>query len=167
MRAAIIGVAIAFVSVSAQAQQTAQDPAETMKIFVSSADVAALAAKAKSERKEGQGMVFQPIFKLAPWDVNLEYRAAVASANVHEREAELFYVIDGSGTMVVGGKLLNEKRTNPENRAYSADVERRIRGSGTRIPTKWNARRSAATIGQPVTSISVATGCRYPTRDLV
>lgn len=116
MRAAIIGVAIAFVSVSAQAQQTAQDPAETMKIFVSSADVAALAAKAKSERKEGQGMVFQPIFKLAPWDVNLEYRAAVASANVHEREAELFYVIDGSGTMVVGGKLLNEKRTNPENR---------------------------------------------------
>ena len=51
--------------------------------------------------------------------------------------------------------------------AYSADVERRIRGSGTRIPTKWNARRSAATIGQPVTSISVATGCRYPTRDLV
>ena len=41
--------------------------------------------------------------------------------------------------------------------AYSADVERRIR----------NARRSAATIGQPVTSISVATGCRYPTRDLV
>ena len=31
--------------------------------------------------------------------------------------------------------------------AYSVDVERRIRGSGTRNPAKWNARRSAATIG--------------------
>ena len=48
------------------------------------------------------------------------YRAAVASANVHEREAELFYVIDGLATMVIGGKLVNEKRTNPENRTGSA-----------------------------------------------
>ena len=34
---------------------------------------------------------------------------------VHEKEAELFYVIDGSGTMVTGGKLVEEKRTNEAN----------------------------------------------------
>src|SRR5262245_7383053 len=116
MRALIICLSIMFVSISAHGQRTDHDPGQAKNIFVSSADVTALAAKAKSERKEGQGMVFQPIFSLAPWDVNLEYRAAVASANVHEREAELFYVIDGSATMVVGGKLVNEKRTNPQNR---------------------------------------------------
>jgi len=27
----------------------------------------------------------------------------------------LFYVIDGAGTLVTGGKLIDEKRTNAEN----------------------------------------------------
>jgi mannose-6-phosphate isomerase-like protein (cupin superfamily) len=39
---------------------------------------------------------------------------------VHEREAELFYVIDGSATMITGGKLVNESRTNPANLTGSA-----------------------------------------------
>jgi mannose-6-phosphate isomerase-like protein (cupin superfamily) len=34
---------------------------------------------------------------------------------VHEREAEMFYVVEGSGTLVTGGKLKDEKRTNAEN----------------------------------------------------
>ena len=37
------------------------------------------------------------------------------AASVHETEAELFYVIDGAGTVVTGGKLVEERRTNPEN----------------------------------------------------
>jgi mannose-6-phosphate isomerase-like protein (cupin superfamily) len=44
-----------------------------------------------------------------------EYRAAVANAAVHETEAELFYVVDGSATLVTGGKLTNSNRTNAEN----------------------------------------------------
>ena len=36
-------------------------------------------------------------------------------AAVHEKEAEMFYVIDGSGTLTTGGKLANEKPTNAEN----------------------------------------------------
>ena len=39
----------------------------------------------------------------------------MAPAAVHETEAEIFYVIDGSATMVTGGKLTGEKRLNPEN----------------------------------------------------
>jgi len=72
-------------------------------------------AKAKSERKADQPLFAQPILQLAPYTASLEYRGAVGPAAVHETEAEMFYVIDGSATMVTGGKLVNEKRTNAEN----------------------------------------------------
>jgi mannose-6-phosphate isomerase-like protein (cupin superfamily) len=117
MRAVITSFALALVvSQSMLAQQPATpNPGEVLKTMVSSADVAALVAKAKSERKEGQALIAQPLLRLAPYNVSLEYRAAVANAAVHEREAELFYVIDGSATIVTGGKLAEEKRTNAEN----------------------------------------------------
>lgn len=92
-----------------------QQPAPAMKTYSSAADVAALMAKAKAERKDGQPIVAERILQLAPYGANLEYRASVGPASVHEKEAELFYVIDGSGTLVTGGKLANEKRTNAEN----------------------------------------------------
>ena len=72
-------------------------------------------AKAKSERKQDQANFIQGILRLAPYSANLEYRAAVGPAATHEKEAELFYVIDGSGTLVTGGKLVNESRTNARN----------------------------------------------------
>ena len=115
MRAVVIGLALAFVSGSVSAQQPAQNPGQVLKTFASSADVAALAAKAKADRKEGQALVAQSILRLAPYNVSLEYRTAVANAAVHETEAELFLVIDGSATIVTGGKLVEEKRTNAEN----------------------------------------------------
>ena len=40
---------------------------------------------------------------------------AVGPAAIHETEAEFFYVIDGSATMITGGKLVKEARTNPAN----------------------------------------------------
>ena len=52
---------------------------------------------------------------MAPYNANLEYRASVGPAAVHETEAELFYVIEGSATMMTGGKLVNETRTNAAN----------------------------------------------------
>jgi len=107
-----VGFGIALVVSIAAAQ--AQEPAP-VKTFSSAADVQALIAKAKSERKDGQPLVLERILQLAPYNANLEYRASVGPAAIHEKEAEVFYVIDGSGTMVTGGKLANEKRTNPEN----------------------------------------------------
>jgi mannose-6-phosphate isomerase-like protein (cupin superfamily) len=85
------------------------------KLFSSSSDVVALIAKAKAERKEGQPMVAEPILLLAPYRASLEYRAALAPAALHETEAEMMYVIEGSGTIVTGGKLTEEKRTNAAN----------------------------------------------------
>jgi mannose-6-phosphate isomerase-like protein (cupin superfamily) len=92
----------------------AQQP-PAVKTYSSAADVAGLLAKAKSERKENQPLVVERILQLAPYNANLEYRASVGAASVHEREAEMFYVIEGSATMVTGGKLVNESRTNAEN----------------------------------------------------
>ncbi len=112
MRAIIISLVLALVTAAAVAQQPAS---QAIKTFSSSADVEALIAKAKSERKEGQAIVAERILQLAPYNANLEYRAAVGPAAVHEKDAEMFYVIDGSGTMVTGGKLVKEARTNPEN----------------------------------------------------
>jgi len=51
----------------------------------------------------------------APYTVNLEYRASVGPAAVHEKEIEMFYVVDGSATMITGGKLKDEKRNNADN----------------------------------------------------
>ena len=107
-----IGISLAMLFATAV---LAQPQAQSMKEFASSADVQAMIAKAKGERKEGQPLVAQRILQLAPYNVNLEYRASVGPASIHEKEAELFYVIDGGATMVTGGKLTEEKRTNPEN----------------------------------------------------
>jgi mannose-6-phosphate isomerase-like protein (cupin superfamily) len=116
MRAVMIGLAVAFVACPAGAQTpAAQAPAQSMKLVASSADVAAMIAKAKSERKEGQPLVAQPLLQFAPYAANLEYRASVGPAAVHQTEAEMFYVVDGAATMVTGGKLVEEKRTNAAN----------------------------------------------------
>ena len=108
------GIAVSFVCVLAASPIWAQQPAPT-KTYASAADVSALLAKARADHKDGQPLVAEPILRLAPYGANLEYRTAVGPAAVHEKEAELFYVIDGSATLVTGGKLVNEKRANAEN----------------------------------------------------
>jgi mannose-6-phosphate isomerase-like protein (cupin superfamily) len=94
----------------------AQQPsADAMKTFTSSSEITAMIAKAKSERKDGQALVSQRILSLAPYQASLEYRASVGPAAIHEKEAEFFYVVDGAGTLVTGGKLQGESRTNADN----------------------------------------------------
>jgi mannose-6-phosphate isomerase-like protein (cupin superfamily) len=115
MRTLLIGLAVTLAG-SAVAQQAPPPP----KTFTSAADVAAMIAKAKTDRKQDQANFIQQILRLAPYNtVNLEYRAAVGPAAVHEKEAELFFVIDGSGTLVTGGKLAGETR-NGDNLSGTA-----------------------------------------------
>jgi mannose-6-phosphate isomerase-like protein (cupin superfamily) len=93
----------------------AQSAPDATKLFTSSADIQALIAKAKNERKNGEPMVSEPILSLVPYKVDLEYRAGVRPPSIHMREAEILYVISGSGTFVMGGKLVNEVKTDPNN----------------------------------------------------
>ena len=111
MRVLPIGVILTLLGAAILA---AQPSAASITMFASSDDVKALIAQARSERKD-QPTISKPILRLAPYNANLEYRASVGPAAVHEHEAEMFYVIDGSATLTTGGKLVNEKRTNAEN----------------------------------------------------
>ena len=92
---------------------SAEPPAQ--KTFTTAAEVQALLAKAKGERKENQVMAAEHILSLAPYNVNLEYRPVDGAVAVHEKEAELVYVIDGGGALITGGKVVGEKRTNATN----------------------------------------------------
>lgn len=114
MRAIGMSLALLLVATAVHAQQPPQMD-QTPKTYTSASDVMALIAKAKSERKEGQANVSERILLLAPYSANLEYRASIGTAAIHEHDAEFFYVIDGSGTLVTGGKLVDEKRTSPVN----------------------------------------------------
>ena len=130
MRVLMAGFAVILTSSAAFAQQPpAPAAAAASRTMVSASDVTALIAKAKAERKGDQALLAQSMIQLAPYNVSLEYRAAVANAAVHETEAELFYVIDGSATLVTGGKLTNENRTNAANLSGSGiegGVSRRV-----------------------------------------
>ena len=120
MRTVTMSIALSLLAAVAAAKQPArqaapQSPEKATKTFTSAADVAALIAKAKSERKENQPLVAEPMLELGSYDGHLEYRASVGNAAVHEKEAEIFYVIDGSATMVTGDKLVKESRTDAAN----------------------------------------------------
>jgi mannose-6-phosphate isomerase-like protein (cupin superfamily) len=118
VRAISISLLVICMPAVAAAQQPAAPvttPVTAIKTFCSSADVQALISKATSERKDGQPIVVERVVQLAPYMANLEYRASVGLAAVHEKEAELMYVVDGSGTIVTGGTLVNQTRTNPAN----------------------------------------------------
>ncbi len=119
MRARLTTLVLMFVTAAlvAQmpAQQTAKQAPKQPKTYTSAKEVAAMMAKAKNERKQDQANFTQSLLQLAPYGANLEYRGVVGPAAVHEKEAELFYVIDGGGTLVTGGKLVGETRHNPDN----------------------------------------------------
>ena len=120
MRGVCIGIVVTgLLASSAWAQQ---GPPPSPKLFTSSADLTAMIARARAERKADQANFAQPILQLAPYGANLEYRVAGinATASVHEREAEMFYVVEGSGTVVTGGKLRDERRTNADNLSGTA-----------------------------------------------
>ena len=121
----------------------AQAPAtqtEAMKTFASSAEIADLIAKAKAERKEGQAVVFERILSLAPYRATLEYRAGLAPAQIHEKDAELIVVLDGAGTITTGGTLIDEKPSIPDNLSGSGiaggTVQALKKGDVVMVPEK-------------------------------
>ena len=71
------------------------------------------------------------LIPLAPYNPRVEVRSMTRPASVHETVHEMFYVVDGAGTLVTGGKLVGETRPNPENRSGTA-----IEGGVTRINTE-------------------------------
>ena len=119
----IVALIALFVPHSSSAQAPAgQGAPAAPKLFAPAGDVTAMIERARKERKPDQANFIQPIVGLRPFNANLEYRAAGinAPASVHDKDAEMFYVVEGSGTIVTGGTLKDERRTNPDNLTGSA-----------------------------------------------
>jgi mannose-6-phosphate isomerase-like protein (cupin superfamily) len=83
--------------------------------YMSDKDIMGLIDKAKADRKGDAPLVAEPILLLPPYKAQLEYRPGKAPAALHEKDAELFVVLQGTGDIVVGGKLVDEKRVNAAN----------------------------------------------------
>jgi quercetin dioxygenase-like cupin family protein len=114
--------------------QTAAPAAEApamLKTFASSADVEALIAKAKAAHKPGQLLVNETIVRLPPYTASLAYRVGAELPMVHEKQAELYYVLEGTGTITTGGSMLNPRRLNGGNLEGSA-----IEGGTSRVLSK-------------------------------
>ena len=85
------------------------------QMFMNHKEIMGLIAKAKADRKGDAPLVAEPILLMAPYRAQLEYRPRTAPAALHEKDAELFVVLQGSGSIVTGGKLVDEKRVNANN----------------------------------------------------
>ena len=103
---------VAAAPVLAQAPTGDATPVD-LSAVASAADVEALIAKAGA--MPARPVIVQNIAGVGPYRVTMEYRMGPATASVHEVEGELDYVIDGSGSFVYGGTLVDPKRTNPTN----------------------------------------------------
>jgi len=106
-------VTLLTISILAQQRSANPTPAQVQQgqvLVMPAEDLAALIAKQPANRN-GSATFMQ----LDPYKVNMEHRVVDQAASVHEKEAEFFYVIDGAGTLVTGGKLVDEKRTNDAN----------------------------------------------------
>lgn len=102
---ALIVVVLASLSTWAQ-QRRGTAPAPLQGGMVTAADFAAIVARQPKDRNGNQTFL-----QLAPYNVNMEHRVDVPqNASVHEKEAELFFVVEGSGTVVTGGQLVNPTR---------------------------------------------------------
>jgi mannose-6-phosphate isomerase-like protein (cupin superfamily) len=106
----LTAIGFVFVLATATSGQQGAQPTPTDRTKASqftAAELAAAIAKVPADRP----VTSTRIFTLAPYAVNVERRQPLPQgASVHEAQAELFYVIDGSATLLTGGKLIDGTR---------------------------------------------------------
>ena len=104
----------------------AQAPAPTDRAkatHFTAADLQAALAKLPTDRPAGSVRVFS----LDPYNVAVEQRQPrTQGASLHEAQAELFYVIEGSATMITGGTIADGKRNGTNIQGTTIDGGTRI-----------------------------------------
>ncbi len=113
MRAPLLASIIVAAGFASNASAEQAGPLTTQ--FMNDKQIMALIDKAKADRKGDAPVVAEPILLLAPYKAQLEYRPDTAPAALHEKDAELFVVLEGTGNIVTEGKLVDEKRVNAAN----------------------------------------------------
>jgi len=75
-------------------------------LFASPEDVAKLLAQSKSERQgDAPNAPYKQIIRAPGGRAQLEYRVGKTNPSIHTTNAELIYVMDGAGTLTMGGTL--------------------------------------------------------------
>jgi mannose-6-phosphate isomerase-like protein (cupin superfamily) len=74
---------------------------------VSAQQVEQIRETARAAKAPAAPSASRPILAAGPYALNLEYRTGKAPASVHGTEAEVVMVLDGSGTVTTGGRLVN------------------------------------------------------------
>lgn len=98
---------------AAQAQTPASAPAIADPTVASWGVVQTLVAEAKAQRREDQPLVSLLLAQAPGYTARVDYRASVGPANLHETENEIFQVLEGAATLIVGGTLVEP--TAPRN----------------------------------------------------
>jgi mannose-6-phosphate isomerase-like protein (cupin superfamily) len=104
----ILSFIVAAAAFAAATAATAQTPAPL--VHVGDAEVRALIEKVDKERQPGQMVASASILRHGAANALLEYRIGPGTVNVHD-DAEFFHVIEGSGTLVTGGTVVEPKRS--------------------------------------------------------
>jgi quercetin dioxygenase-like cupin family protein len=89
----------------------AQEAPKPTKLFATSAEVQSLVAKAKAEHKTGNTV--ELVVNDEGYPFQLEYRTETTPPSIHPTHAELIEVIEGSCTLITGGKLVGAKPVAP------------------------------------------------------
>ena len=108
MRVLLSATFMVFCGAASFAQAPAPTPTDRAKAtHFTAADLQSALAKLPADRPAASVRVFS----LDPYNVAVEQRQPRAQgASLHEAQAELFYVIEGSATMVTGGTIADGKR---------------------------------------------------------
>ena|SRR5258706_1716525 len=115
MRSIPTVAALFLLSGTAWAQQTLAQPAAapqrpndpTRASYMSAAEVATNVAKLGNDKAN----VALPVFRIPPYTINAEHRGPVPQlASLHEAQAELYVVMEGTATMMTGGTIVGATR---------------------------------------------------------
>ncbi len=119
--------AFSLLSLTAAAQQSpmpampAAPAAAEPRTYISATEIAERMAKADAAAKAGTQYNGGPLLLQGPFRANMEWRNAAATAvNLHDNDAELFVVVEGAGTMTLGGTLVDPKRNGANLQAATA-----------------------------------------------
>jgi mannose-6-phosphate isomerase-like protein (cupin superfamily) len=116
MRAQFLGLTLAITVVAVPAFAQSALP---LKTLATSTEVQAAIAKAQTDRKGDAAQTNEPLASVPPYRINLEYRFTKNPPAIHDTEDEVFYFVEGSGILTVGGTLVDAKRTNATNQGGS------------------------------------------------
>ena len=116
--AMLVAVPMAVAAQNAPVQQPApKAPAPgSPAIYKANADLQAVLAKAMAGTTE---MVTSPVANTDQYRVNIVHRQKPAGAIAHPGNTELHYIVEGSGTVVTGGRIIRA----PGAPAGSATIE--------------------------------------------